>query len=47
MKHLPDIMEVVGFAAVLAGLWWVSPPMALVVGGVGLVLVAQVQGRRG
>ena len=34
------ILEAVGAGAVLAGIWYLSPPAALIVAGVGVLLVA-------
>lgn len=37
MKHLPDVLIVLGWLAVVGGLLLVSVPLALVVGGVMLL----------
>lgn len=37
-----DLLGIAGAVLVLAGLWWVSPAAAFIVGGLGLVAVALV-----
>ncbi|HEY1176683.1 MAG TPA: hypothetical protein VGF17_11040 [Phytomonospora sp.] len=42
---LATLLEVVGFAAVVAAAWLVSLPLALLVFGLGLIVGAQALGR--
>lgn len=32
-----DTLNLAGFAAVLTGLWWIYPPLSLIIGGAALV----------
>lgn len=33
-KHTATLIEAAGLGAIVAGLWWIWPPLALIAGGV-------------
>jgi len=39
------VLEIIGIAGIMAGVWLVFPPGALIVGGVAAVLLAQGVGK--
>lgn len=41
-----DLAVLAGAACALVGLWWIFPPAALIVGGVGLVVAGLLGGGR-
>lgn len=41
-----DLLVVVGFVCLLVGLWWLSPAAAMIVGGLGLIMVGLVSASR-
>ena len=40
-----DLAALAGAISVLVGLWWIWPPLALIVGGVGVMLAAMMGAR--
>ena len=37
MRHLPDLLAVVGVALIVAGVWVIYPPAAMIVAGVAFI----------
>ena len=42
---LASLTEIAGFACLCVGVWWIFPPAALIVAGIGLILAAQAGSR--
>lgn len=37
MRHLPDVLAIVGAALIVAGVWVIYPPAAFIVAGVAFI----------